>query len=108
MWIVLCAALALRLLTDLATPFMPGAFMLEESVAAAHRAASVRAIDEVARPATPPRVVAVEIVDTRPPVRWVTAPDPPIAWFPPRQPRRPANPCSDSSEDPLLVTLAVA
>lgn len=107
MWMLLCAALALRLLTDLATPFMPGAFMLEDSVTAASRAPSVRAVDEAAQPAAPPRAVAVARLAS-PAVRAVRAPDVSLSWFPPRQPRRLASPRSDTADDPLRVALASA
>lgn len=104
MWSVLCAALALRLLTDLATPFMPGAFMLEESVTAAP---SVRAIDEVARPVAPPHVVDAAIVEARPAAGPVRLPDAPACWLPPRLLPPATRHAPDAVEAAPPATLAV-
>ena len=61
------AVLAFRLLLDMATPLLPGAyhFNVAESIEA-HRAPTVSGAQTVTRPTALPRVVAHEIVTPEP------------------------------------------
>ena len=61
------AVLAFRLLLDMATPLLPGAYHFNpaESIEA-HRAPTVASVQTVTRPTALPRVVAHEIVTAEP------------------------------------------
>src|SRR5712691_8401741 len=103
---LICAALVLRLLVDIATPLMPGAFRFnpEESVDA-NAAHSVRAVDHASRAASPPQPVALEVVKTRPrPVPQSKGG--PLRCRPPRARHTPEH-VSETPEDPLIAALAV-
>lgn len=107
MRMLLCAVIALRLVTDLATPLLPGAFMLDESVEA-HRASSLRAVDQVARPVTPARATTITLPAPRIAVPALPRSECARACAPRRPARHPLEHHADSSDDPLIATLAIA
>ena len=103
---LICAALVLRLLVDIATPLMPGAFRFnpEESVDA-NAAHSVRGVDHISRGGSPPQPVALEVVTSRP--RPVPLPDGGRPRCRPPRARHTPEHVSETPEDPLIAALAV-
>jgi len=109
-WHVLCALLVVRLLTDIATPLMPGAFRFnpEESVEGL-RSQPVRAIQDAATRAPRPPSVRVEDVPTTRPLAYRVAArvstalrfQPPLARYTPDYPH-------EASEDPLIAAIPLA
>jgi hypothetical protein len=77
-------ALVLRLLVDMATPFMPGAFHVDPAEAVeAHRTQSLRSADHaVARPTALPPRRAAEVVKPDTDGRIRPAPDVSSSWSP--------------------------
>jgi len=96
---VFCAALVLRLLVDVATPFMPGAFRFdgEESIEGVRTHPVRPALPPTTRPSGDPPVI-VEDRSTGAAERIVPASDDRVAHFRPRLVRHPEPP-SETAED---------
>jgi hypothetical protein len=96
---VFCAALVFRLLVDVATPFMPGAFRFdgEESIDGVRTHPVRPALPPAARPSGEPPVI-VETRSTGAAERIVPASDDRVVRFRPRLVRHP-EPTAETVED---------
>ena len=102
---LICASLAPRLLVDLATPLMPGAFRFNpEESGDANAEHSVRGVDHVSRSGSPPAPVALEAVKARP--RPVPLPEGRPVRGTVRARPTPEH-VSETPEDPLIAARSV-
>lgn len=98
---IFVAALALRLLLDMATPFMPGAYRFNPADSIeAHRTQSVRsAAQAVVRPMALPKMAVDEVVTPRADIPTRAAPDVRSPRFRPLLPRHAPDRGPEAAED---------